>query len=370
MAQTLRRCFLILFVILFSFPMPGPAQTPVPGTSGNKAANVLKLDGGVPYFKTWLEQDAIWIITHGERVAFRTLKSDEERELFVETFWLRRDPTPETYENEYKEEHYRRIVYANQHFGSSVAGWKSDRGRFYIMLGPPDEIESYAAKAEDKGSAADPSSYPLDVWHYRYLEGIGRDAVLEFVDTCKCGDYRMPIKLVREEDARSFAPEGLASRQRGSPEPADSKAFVGPFSTQKVRSKDLEEKAIVDLPWKHLPFEVEIGTVKATDVTSVVPITIVFQRRDLVFADKGQLRPATLTIFGRITTLTGRVAETFETSLTIDPSGPESDSSKPAAAAVEMLALRNGRYRVEIAAQEAGTDLWGRWVQGVKVGDE
>jgi hypothetical protein len=120
----------------------------------------------------------------------------------------------------------------------------------------------------------------------------------------------------------------------------------------------------------NFPFEVKTDTVQATDVTSVVPITITFQKRDLVFPNKGNMRDSvTLNILGRVTTLTGYLAEIFETTLTVDPSGPESDSSKATATAVETLALRKGRYRVEIAAQQAGTDRWGRWVQGVKVGD-
>jgi GWxTD domain-containing protein len=94
-------------------------------------------------YSKWPVQDVAYIITDEERSAFNGLNNDEEREQFIEEFWRRRDPTPETAENEFKEEHYRRIAYANEHFASGIPGWKTDRGRIYITFGPPDEIESH-----------------------------------------------------------------------------------------------------------------------------------------------------------------------------------------------------------------------------------
>jgi len=93
--------------------------------------------------KKWLDQDVRWIITDEERSAFMQLSNEEERENFIEAFWQRRDPTPDTEENEFKEEHYRRIAYANEHFAAGIPGWKTDRGRIYIVFGPADEIESH-----------------------------------------------------------------------------------------------------------------------------------------------------------------------------------------------------------------------------------
>ena len=78
-------------------------------------AKALKQELGSTY-KKWLNQDVRWIITPEEQSAFKQLSNDEERDQFIEQFWLRRDPTPDTPENEYKEEHYRRIAYANEHF--------------------------------------------------------------------------------------------------------------------------------------------------------------------------------------------------------------------------------------------------------------
>ena len=94
-------------------------------------------------YKKWLDEDVIYIITPEERQAFMQLSNDEERDNFIEAFWQRRDPTPDTPENEFKEEHYRRIEYANEHFAAGIPGWKTDRGRIYIIYGQPDEIDSH-----------------------------------------------------------------------------------------------------------------------------------------------------------------------------------------------------------------------------------
>src|SRR5215831_16987697 len=87
----------------------------------------LRKELETPYRK-WLNEDVAYIITDEERAAFKRLQTDEEREQFIEQFWLRRDPTPDTVENEFKEEHYRRIAYANERYASGIPGWKTDRG--------------------------------------------------------------------------------------------------------------------------------------------------------------------------------------------------------------------------------------------------
>ena len=116
-------------------------------------------------YKKWLQEDVLYIITDEEKKAFLQLSTNEEREQFIEQFWLRRDPTPDTVENEYKEEHYRRIAYANEHYASGIPGWKTDRGRVYIVYGPPDKFESHRADVNLAGDAV----YPNEVWHYRYI---------------------------------------------------------------------------------------------------------------------------------------------------------------------------------------------------------
>jgi GWxTD domain-containing protein len=155
-----------------------------------------------PYRK-WLNEDVAYIITDAERKAFLSLTTDFDREQFIEQFWKRRDPTPDTERNEYKEEHYRRIAYANDHFKSGIPGWKTDRGRIYIGYGPPDEIDShpsggsYTRPAEQGGGTT--STYPFEKWRYRYIEGMGENIILEFVDGERNGEYRMTMDPTEKE---------------------------------------------------------------------------------------------------------------------------------------------------------------------------
>jgi GWxTD domain-containing protein len=155
-----------------------------------------ELDSIDPYRK-WVLQDVVYIITDQERKAFNALTTNEERGKFVEQFWARRDPTPGTEQNEFKEEHYRRIGYVNQRFAASVPGWKTDRGRIYIQYGPPDEIESHATGGSYERPVAQGGgaieTYPFEQWRYRYIEGVGQNVIMEFVDKNKTGDYRMTM---------------------------------------------------------------------------------------------------------------------------------------------------------------------------------
>ena len=160
-------------------------------------------------YKKWLEEDVVWIITDEERAAFKQLSNDEERDNFIEAFWQRRDPTPDTEENEYKEEHYQRIAYANEHFAAGVPGWRTDRGRIYIVYGKPDEIDShpsggtYERPMEEGGGET--STFPFEDWRYRYIDGIGQEVIIEFVDTCMCDEFHMTMDR-SEKDALLYTP--------------------------------------------------------------------------------------------------------------------------------------------------------------------
>ncbi|MCX6620447.1 MAG: GWxTD domain-containing protein, partial [Acidobacteria bacterium] len=168
----------------------------------------LRKELETPYRK-WLNEDVGYIITDEERATLKRLATDEEREQFIEQFWLRRDPSPDTAENEFKEEHYRRIAYANERYASGIPGWKSDRGRIYITFGPPDEIEShpsggsYERPYEEGGGTT--STYPFEKWRYRWIEGVGSDINIEFVDPTMTGEYRMTMDP-SEKDALLMVP--------------------------------------------------------------------------------------------------------------------------------------------------------------------
>jgi len=148
-------------------------------------------------YQKWLNEDVTYIITPAERVAFAKLSTDNQRKKFIDEFWLRRDPTPDTLENEFKDEHYRRIAYANEHFGVQVPGWKTDRGRIYVVFGPPDEIEDHSAgekydRPQEQGGGTT-SAFPFFAWTYRNLEGIGTNVKIEFVDRAGSGEFHLII---------------------------------------------------------------------------------------------------------------------------------------------------------------------------------
>jgi GWxTD domain-containing protein len=193
--------------LVHSFALLSESLSPGANSKSDKSRS-LPLDGLVAPFKAWLEQDVFWIITAEEKAAFNMLQNDEPRDQFVEAFWLRRDPTSDTYENEFKVEHYRRIVYAKDHFAGQGRGWKTDRGRIYIVYGPPDHVTTFSAQ-DTRPQAQDGQNYkglPSETWSYRYLEGVGMDIVIDFADICSCGGYRMrmPDEL---RDTLLFIPE-------------------------------------------------------------------------------------------------------------------------------------------------------------------
>ena len=171
-------------LLLVSHSPFGASASPPPTASASAAAGGQEESDD--HFEKWLNQDVAYIITPGEKTVFESLNTDLERETFIEQFWRRRDPDPSTAVCEYKEEHYPRIAYANQWFRSGKPGWTTDRGRIYILHGPPDEIEShpsggpYQRPVHEGGGFT--STHPFEIWRYRRLEGIGEDVELEFVD--------------------------------------------------------------------------------------------------------------------------------------------------------------------------------------------
>src|ERR1700736_6605630 len=171
-----------------------------------------------PAYTKWRDNDVRYIITDEEKQAFNRLSTDDEREQFVEQFWLRRDPTPDTAENEFKEEHYRRIAYANERYASGIPGWKSDRGRIYITYGPPDEIEDHSSggtyqRPPEEGGGT-PSTYPFQQWRYRWIEGVGTNIIIEFVDPTMSGEFRMTMDPSEKDALLSGPNPGRPLRDR------------------------------------------------------------------------------------------------------------------------------------------------------------
>jgi GWxTD domain-containing protein len=352
-------------------------------------------------YKKWLDEDVRWIITDEERAAFKQLSNDEERDQFIEAFWQRRDPTPDTIENEFKEEHYRRIAYANEHFPAGIPGWKTDRGRMYIMYGPPDEIEShpsggtYERPMEEGGGET--STYPFEQWRYRYLEGVGQEVIIEFVDTCMCGDYHMTIDR-SEKDALLYTPNagltlyeqmGMANKTSRFSGGGLERLGTGPFSQDlqtkqfdrleqfaklnkppAVKFKDLEEIVSHKINVNLMPFDVRADFVKVTSDTVLTPITIQMKNHDITFVNKEGVQRGTVNIFGRVTTLSGRIAQTFEDTVQVDvPAELLPKTVDNSQVYWKALPLKPGHYRLDIVVKDVNGDRAGNWSKSLQVPD-
>jgi len=348
-------------------------------------------------YKKWLSEDVVYIITNEERAAFKKLSNNEERDQFIENFWLRRDPTPDTEENEYKEEHYRRIAYTNEHFASGKPGWKTDRGRMYIVFGPPDQIEShpsggtYERPAEEGGGET--STYPFEDWRWRYIEGIGNEVIVEFVDTCMCGDYHMTIDR-GEKDALLHVPgAGLTTyEQMGMTDKSTRFSGMeslgqGPFtqvnqtkqfdrletygrlqSVQPIKLKNFDELVSHKLNLHPLLFDVRTDFVKVTSGTVLVPITIQISNRDITYVTKDGVSRGVVNISGRVTTLGTKVVQTFEKTVQVDsPAELLQQEMEKASVDWQAIPLRPGLYRVDIVVKDANGDKGGVWSRSITV---
>jgi GWxTD domain-containing protein len=343
----------------------------------------LRKELETPY-KKWLNEDVTYIITDEERAAFKRLSTDEEREQFIEGFWLRRDPTPDTIENEFKEEHYRRIAYANERYASGIPGWKSDRGRIYITYGPPDEIDShpsggsYQRPMEEGGGET--STYPFETWRYRYIEGIGNDINIEFVDPTMSGEYRMTMDP-SEKDALLYVPNagltlmeqmGMASKtdrfnrtdgtHLGVPQnqlPASMQEFerLERFAKlQKppaVKFKDLEAAVNTHITFNLLPVKVLANYIKVTNSSVLTNITMQVENKDLQFQLKDGVQRAALNIYARITTMSRRVVNVFEEPVEIT-SPPQMLAAVASKSSIyqKSVPLAPGMYRLNVVVKD------------------
>jgi GWxTD domain-containing protein len=376
-----------------------PLKRPISEQQKKQNAKSLKQELSKTY-KKWLDEDVRYIITDEERSAFKQLSNDEERDNFIEAFWQRRDPTPDTVENEYKEEHYRRIAYANEHYASGVPGWRTDRGRIYIVFGPPDEIEghpsggTYQRPTEEGGGTT--TTFPFEDWRYRYIEGIGQEIIIEFVDSCMCNDFHMTMDR-SEKDALLETPNagptlyeemgltdkssrfgnGIERLGAGPGTAANaSKAFDRLEQFAKltapppVKFKDLEEVVTSKVTYNLMPFDVCTDYVKITSDTVLVPVTLQVKNRDITFVNKDGVQLGTVNIFGRVTTLSGHVAQTFED--TVQAGIPAELLPKMVESSQvywKALPLRPGRYRLDIVVKDVNGDRKGTWSKGIVVPD-
>ena len=340
-------------------------------------------------YKDWLDKDVTYIITDEERKAFKKLETDDERERFIEEFWRRRDPDPDTDENEYREEYYERIAYANEHYASGIPGWKTDRGRIYIVYGKPDEVETHPAggayQRESYEGGGSTSTYPFERWFYRYLAGVGSGIEIEFVDPTGSGEYRI-ARNPDEKDALLHVPgAGLTlAEEMGLSDKGERIANYGgignpnymreqdsPFSRlqiltdlqrpPQVRFNDLASAVntpvIEDNP---LNFDVRIDFYRQSDERVITAFTVQTDNQNLVFKDSGGLQQAQLNIFGKITHVSGRRAGQFEDPV-ITRATPEelSDAKGKKSAYQKAVALTPGHYKVDVIVRDVESGATG-----------
>ena len=349
----------------------------------SRSDNQLKKELDSQY-KKWLDQDVVYIISPEERSAFLHLSTNEEREQFIEQFWQRRNPDPESPENTFKEEHYRRIAYANERFASGIPGWRTDRGKMYIMWGPPDEIEShpsggsYDRPASEGGGQT--STYPFEQWRYRYLEGIGNDVNLEFVDPSMTGEFRLTMDP-SEKDALLYVPgagltqmeamglssktarfnntdgtrqaQALGGRLEKDSEFSRLELYAKVQQAPPVKFKDLEAVVTSRLVRDQVKFDYRFDFLRITSDTVLVPITVQIPTRQLSFQEKNGVDSAILNLFARITTLSGRPVQTFEDAIHRDlPAELLQQSLSTSSIYQKAVPLSPGLYRLDIVVKD------------------
>ncbi len=389
---------LISLAIPLLLATPPKEKTEKPDKQERRRQKAIQKEMESPY-KKWLQEEVPYIITNEEKVAFRKFATDEEREQFIEQFWERRNPNPGSPENEFKEEYYRRIAYANEHYASGIPGWKADRGRIYIMYGPPDEIEShpsggsYLRPPEEGGGET--STYPFETWRYRYIDGIGTNIILEFVDPSMTGEYHMTMDP-GEKDALLHVPNagltqleamGRASKrdrfQRtdgmtigrslgGEPESMNEFSRLDLYSRiwkpPSVKFNDLRAVVTTKISAQLLPFDLRTDFIRVTEQTVLVPITIQVANRDLQFQNKDGVMHAVLDVFIQLSTLGGRIVNTVEDSVVQDV--PEHDFPQYVnrkSVYPKTVPLAPGRYKLSVVVKDDLNGYMGSLEQSIQV---
>src|SRR5580704_5636477 len=362
-------------------PQDSPAKPLTPKELKKRQRQLIKELSSVD--ATWLREEVPDISSNEERRAFLRLSTNEEREQFVESFWDRRNPDPESAANIYKEEHYRRLAYADERFASGIPGKKTDRGHIYLIWGPPDEIEShptggtYDRPMEQGGGTT--TTYPWELWRYRHLEGIGENIEIEFVDPTGSGEYHI-TKDPCEKDALAHVPgagpslteiigqSSKASRFSNSngttcPIPlGGTSASMNEFDMQDryfrvqrppERLKDLAELVTVRVVHNEIHMDYRADFLRVTSGTVLVPITVQIPNRDLNFQTKQGIYSAVLNLYGRITTPGGVVVQTFEDAISRDfPESLYQSSLSLSSIYQKSVPLRSGLYRLDLVVKD------------------
>ncbi len=341
------------------------------------------------YYKKWLEEDVVYIITPDERAVFEKLATDDERDQFIEQFWLRRDPDPYTSVNEYKQEHYRRIAYANDHYFAGIQGWRTDRGQIYIRFGPPNGLEkypeggTYVRKAEEGGGTT--WVHPFEVWFYRNIDGVGTGVEIEFVDVSRTNEYRIALDSDEKDAlflvpgagltlAEEFGLESRLDRRRnrylGNPDDNLRARRLKDYPLQRLEQfyrlskapalkyKKLEETVESRISYGQIDVALRSDLVRISDSLSLVPITLFIENKELTFKplkDSPQLLAAQVDMYGQVQTLGGDLAYNFEEGLTRRLSAEGAAASAGLSIFQKRLPLRPGRYKLSLIVRDTNS---------------
>jgi GWxTD domain-containing protein len=331
----------------------------------------------------WLRNVVPDIITEQERRAFLELGTEEERDQFKEIFWRDRNHDPESPVNPFKEEHYRRLSYADEHFASGIPGRKTDRGHIYVIWGPPDEIEShptggtYDRSPREGGGSS--TAYAWELWRYRHLESIGENIEIEFVDPSGSGEYHITNDPC-EKDALTHVPGAgpslseimgqstNASRftnsngttcpmptggRTGSRDQFDAQDRFFRVQRPPERLRALAELVNARVVHSDIHMDYRTDFLRVTSTTVLVPITVQIPNRDLSFQSKQGVHSAVLNLYGRITTPGGVVAQTFEDLISRDfPDSLFQSSLNLSSIYQKSVPLRPGLYRLDLVIKD------------------
>lgn len=358
------RRFAVLFLTLILVPAVGKSQKtkPAPDEKVRQVKKELKR----PYID-WIK-DVDVILTEDDRLAWNKLKTDDERDQFIQLFWRQRDPDPDTEENEYKEQFYERVAYANEHFSSGKPGRLSDRGRIYIKFGKPDDIESHPSggvydRPANEGSGST-TTYPFEKWFYRYIPNVGSGIELEFVDPSGSGEYR----LARNPD------EKLATLPNGANGGYGRENYLriqdSPFQVMQLHS-DLDRAPSIDRRWVEttdspvvddsaIAFAAQLNYFRQSDNSVLTALTLQADNSELVFENVGGLQTARLNIFGRITSVADIRIGKFEDIVVTHATAEELSTIRTRKSAyAKAFVLQPGRYRIDLFLRDTVSGAMG-----------
>ncbi len=378
-----------LSVLIFSLPPLLPASPlPTQDEDKNRQLEQQRQEEADDYYTKWLKEDVVYIIADEELSVFGKLTTPEEKEQFIEQFWRRRDTDLETGFNEFKEEHYRRIAYANEQFTSGTPGWKTDRGMIYIIHGPPAEIENHAGgghyvRPMDEGGGTT-ATYAFEKWRYRHIEGIGDDVILEFYDKTNTEEYRLAQTPFEKDMLLKFPgmghtlaeDMGMTDRAHhpylnpGNSSYRENYKFMGgyydrnPFlryeqyariqAAPDLKYTELKQLVDVNISFEILPVKIRLDYFNLNGQEFLVPITVEFPNHELSYVEADGVQTATIAIYGLITSIKGEVIQEFEDDVLSSFKVENLEAGRRKTSLYQKIAIldRKVRYKVDLVVKD------------------